>query len=118
MTQITREEAVKNMQDMIVSLEARITELTRALSVQSVDDQPYVVVVKRGSSALKLLSEKSFNMTAQGLDAQTFTKSNADRLAREHSYMVMKKREFYASQIKSAGETIAWAKEIMERKVA
>jgi hypothetical protein len=121
MTQITREEAIQNLQAMIGQLETRINELSAKLSVKVIDDQPYVVVMDTTlstPSALKRLGANSWNMTAQGLDAATFGLAQANVIAEHHGYKVMKKREWYQMQIDSAMSTIVWAHEIMQGKAA
>lgn len=120
MTQITREEAVINMKQMIVNLEASIADMERALSVSVMDDQPYVLVLDaQGSvSALKRLGANSWNMSAQGTDAATFSLTTATKLSEQHGYKVMPKRHFWANRIESAKATIEWALEIIGEKAA
>ncbi|QIG76148.1 hypothetical protein EVC24_127 [Rhizobium phage RHph_I4] len=115
--QITREDAVKSMKDMVTNLTASIEAMERALSVAVIDDQPYVLVldhVSSGSlSAMKRLGNDSWNMSAQGMDAATFSRANAMRIAQAHGYRAMLKRDFWAYQIASQKATIEWANEMI-----
>lgn len=113
----TKLEAIASFKATIAHIETDIADLESFFSVTCIDAWPFVVVLNQNGhiSALKTLTEDSFNMSASGRDATAFTRRNAENIAKEYGYELMGKRDFFEYALNSKRETLAFMKEMIAK---
>lgn len=120
MTAMTKAEALASFKETVAHIEKEIESLESYFSVTCIDAWPFVVVLDQNGhlSALKALTENSFNMSASGRDATQYSKERATAIVKEFAdkgYKVMGKYDFFKHQLKHKKEMLVWFKEAVEK---
>lgn len=112
-----KSEAIASFKDTIASIEKDIESLESYFSVTCIDAWPFVVILNQNGhiSALKALTENSFNMSASGRDATQYSKERATAIAKEFGYEIMGKYDFFKYALNSKRETVKFMKEMIEK---
>ena len=111
--------AIASFKATIALIEKDIQSLESYFSVSCIDAWPFVVVLDQNGhiSALKALTENSFNMSASGRDATQYSKERATAIVEEFAdkgYKVMGKYDFFKYALESKRETLKFMKEAVE----
>lgn len=97
---------------IVARTEKTVADLEHYFANPTIDDHPCVVVMKGSSatSALKILSDDSFNMAGMGLEASTFSRVKANKIANEFGHEVMNKYDFYKKSLETSKNVLEMLK--------
>lgn len=93
----------------VAKIEADIEALKAYFAVPAIDDQPFVVVPEENvdaPTALRVIAANAFNATATGLDATTFTKDQANKIAAMYNMKAVPKYQFYKQALAAKLDTL------------